>query len=1586
MEVTSRYQSHDRSRSLFGRGNQNQSEDSSTDAESRTRKKYQRPANNSDDDSPFRKPSLPASAMKQQNGESKSSLLLRKRSVGKDAAKTLHGPRPLENAGKRIFSEGNRQPPSDSRGQFLPSSSSMPVLDRRPVGKHRFSLGPNQITRKELPEREEPQSFSFLPPVNFDDFQSSIASYEHESETKLTTNGRDGGFSMGNDDNDMNTFTNTLRSQHSKADNEMRVPSGQSSGSDSFAPKRNLSHSRKEVPALPKESHLAVRSRRLSALPTVSQPPNPSIANARSPRKSVGPGLLTNMLNNRKPLDSEVPRSAPATQPDSSRISPVSRSRRRTLASQTGQPQSEPSRAMAPTRSSKAKSMQPPPRQPNAAPQTDPSTPSDHHKRARSSSRPAAARNHLRETTPSSSGNKRQSGRASGLGARTISPTDARRLKRMSMMQPPMPPSKSSPTTQQPDPMPIPTMTTMPDLTLRSTAKSPSMIPRKMSLTPSSARETPDSNNLYMSATSLSRSSSYQSLRATNNPGLPRMTQSPSLSRLPTPRARNVYSSAENQEDESVPPVPAIPKAFESPQEQIDTPFFTNVPKTLYSDQPMSATSAHSYDQDLVYNSGQNSGSARKQSLSVPGPQQYVSQQATSARPSMEENRDAAPHTPAPKKKSLHQIRLPPLSLQPLSTPTAARIAALPQPSQEVERRDTTPPPKRGFAKTPSTPMTASKATFHRRYDEDTSKPSYGGIRSSTSHHALRGVDHSAFDQFSNAVPMPVPSNKRQITPFASGSLPKGGAEFMPNLDKPLPDEYSLGHQEIRVQTSKPMGPRARTASKSMAKDAASTHTSSSNEEVETPPSGSSLRRKFSLRFRSASKTAGRQTDQAPDTSAEDYPKMPPPKLPASAAWTEQMEASTGKTPSGSTRSSLETNRRRPSQATLSSTNTTDSAPKADAVTSAPRTAYRAMHSNPAPHQNVTPRSSSWSVAGQMRSSAPSAKSSQAELKRRSPPSVPTMDKDDLAADDEMKRLALKRKDVESAAKETDELKKMATPKQRMSPAQAIQSSSGLLNIYEKGEIIDYKEGVYFCGSKNAKKHVGDISAAGTTNFGYDDERGDYNICMGDHLAYRYEVIDVLGKGSFGQVVRCIDHKDGGLVAVKIIRNKKRFHQQALVEVNILNKLKEWDPDGTHATLTVTSSFYFRSHLCIVTPCLSINLYELIREHSFQGFSLCLIRRFARQILACLQLLQGKHIIHCDLKPENILLCDPRRADVRVIDFGSSCKTNEKVYTYIQSRFYRSPEVILGSEYGLGIDMWSFGCILAELYTGYPIFPGENEQEQLACIMEIFGPPSRDIIEKCSRRKLFFDSSWKPRVTVSSKGRRRRPSSKSLNIALKCDDEAFLDFITQCLRWDPDRRLRPDQATQHPFIRNEPLRRVERPRPRTATQQSKPTTTGGIPSPTKRTAPSATAAVSSTTTLSSQTPAKDARSRPLPQTPSTAIRGNGPTPNAVSKGSPIKTTNPAARRQSSILPSAGANTEVPTMAGNKRLSNGFTMASSVSSNSSIGQGSGLPRMASGRLANGTGGTSGVNGASTGAVDLASAAARESMGVAGARWR
>jgi len=80
------------------------------------------------------------------------------------------------------------------------------------------------------------------------------------------------------------------------------------------------------------------------------------------------------------------------------------------------------------------------------------------------------------------------------------------------------------------------------------------------------------------------------------------------------------------------------------------------------------------------------------------------------------------------------------------------------------------------------------------------------------------------------------------------------------------------------------------------------------------------------------------------------------------------------------------------------------------------------------------------------------------------------------------------------------------------------------------------------------------------------------------------------------------------------------------------------------------------------------------------------------------------------------------------------------VYTYIQSRFYRAPEVILGLPYTTAIDMWSLGCIVAELHTGYPLFPGENEVEQLACIMEVFGPPPSQMVESATRRKLFFGS------------------------------------------------------------------------------------------------------------------------------------------------------------------------------------------------------------------------------------------------------
>eukprot|EP01083_Nonionella_stella_P053820 142217_1 len=190
--------------------------------------------------------------------------------------------------------------------------------------------------------------------------------------------------------------------------------------------------------------------------------------------------------------------------------------------------------------------------------------------------------------------------------------------------------------------------------------------------------------------------------------------------------------------------------------------------------------------------------------------------------------------------------------------------------------------------------------------------------------------------------------------------------------------------------------------------------------------------------------------------------------------------------------------------------------------------------------------------------------------------------------------------------------------------------------------------------------------------------------------------------------------------------------------------------------------------------------------------------------MTAMKFIRKHRIIHCDMKPENILLVHPDKSAVKIIDFGSSCFEDERVYTYIQSRFYRSPEVILGIPYDVGIDMWSFGCILAELFTGYPLFPGENESEQIQAIMEVFGTPPRHLLDAASRRKNFFDSDYTPRLAPNSRGVIRRPSTKDLASSLRCTSSAFVQFLTGCLQWDPRDRFTPQEALSHAWIAGGP--------------------------------------------------------------------------------------------------------------------------------------------------------------------------------------
>lgn len=386
-----------------------------------------------------------------------------------------------------------------------------------------------------------------------------------------------------------------------------------------------------------------------------------------------------------------------------------------------------------------------------------------------------------------------------------------------------------------------------------------------------------------------------------------------------------------------------------------------------------------------------------------------------------------------------------------------------------------------------------------------------------------------------------------------------------------------------------------------------------------------------------------------------------------------------------------------------------------------------------------------------------------------------------------------------------------------MTPETAMKNYMQKLTSFEHHEIFNYPE-IYFLG-QNAKKIHGIIG--GANNNGYDDENGgagSYKPVQHDHILYRFEILKILGKGSFGQVLKCYDHKLGSHIAIKIVRNEKRFHRQAQEEIRILEHLKKQDKDNTFNVIHMYESFSFRNHICITFELLSMNLYELIKKNKFAGFSLQLVRKFTHSILQTLDALTKNKIIHCDLKPENILLKQQGRSGIKVIDYGSSCYDHQRIYTYIQSRFYRAPEVILGGKYGMPIDMWSLGCIIAELLTGYPLFPGEDEADQLATIIELIGLPPNKILEVSKRARNFISSKGYPRYctlvtlpdgsTTLQGGRSRRgkvrglPGSKDWTTALKgCDDPMFIDFLKRCLDWDPSTRMTPSQALRHSWLR-----------------------------------------------------------------------------------------------------------------------------------------------------------------------------------------
>jgi len=363
-------------------------------------------------------------------------------------------------------------------------------------------------------------------------------------------------------------------------------------------------------------------------------------------------------------------------------------------------------------------------------------------------------------------------------------------------------------------------------------------------------------------------------------------------------------------------------------------------------------------------------------------------------------------------------------------------------------------------------------------------------------------------------------------------------------------------------------------------------------------------------------------------------------------------------------------------------------------------------------------------------------------------------------------------------------------------------------------------------------------------NDGHDNEDSDYILYVNDYLGgedgHRYLILDVLGQGTFGQVVKCQNMTTHEIVAVKVIKNKPAYFNQSMMEVTILETLNQhWDPDDRHNILRLQDTFIHHKHLCLVFELLSSNLYELIKQNSFRGLSTSLVRVFITQLLDALVVLKDARLIHCDLKPENILLRTLQAPSIKLVDFGSACHEEQTVYTYIQSRFYRSPEVLLGLPYTASIDMWSLGCIAAELFLGLPIFPGTSEYNQISRIVHMLGLPPAFMLERGRQTREFFnvhtDSygrptyQLKPMDQYSREHRVQEQASKQYfpgttlpeiirltplprRAHRSADTEkemanraAFTDFVAGLLNLNPLERWTPQQAKQHPFITGEPF-------------------------------------------------------------------------------------------------------------------------------------------------------------------------------------
>ncbi|XP_003214750.2 homeodomain-interacting protein kinase 3 isoform X1 [Anolis carolinensis] len=346
---------------------------------------------------------------------------------------------------------------------------------------------------------------------------------------------------------------------------------------------------------------------------------------------------------------------------------------------------------------------------------------------------------------------------------------------------------------------------------------------------------------------------------------------------------------------------------------------------------------------------------------------------------------------------------------------------------------------------------------------------------------------------------------------------------------------------------------------------------------------------------------------------------------------------------------------------------------------------------------------------------------------------------------------------------------------------------------------------------------------------------GDYQLVHHEVLCSvksTYEVLDFLGRGTFGQVVKCWKRETNEIVAIKILKNHPSYARQGQIEVSILARLSTENADEFNF-VRAYECFQHRNHTCLVFEMLEQNLYDFLKQNKFSPLQLKVIRPILQQVATALKKLKSLGLIHADLKPENIMLVDPVRQPyrVKVIDFGSASHVSKTVCsTYLQSRYYRAPEIILGLPFCEAIDMWSLGCVIAELFLGWPLYPGALEYDQIRYISQTQGLPAEQLLNIGTKTTRFFCketdapySSWRLKTLEEHEGETGMKSKEarkyifnsldeivhvnmvmdleeSDQLAEKADRREFVSLLRKMLLIDADLRITPVDTLNHPFV------------------------------------------------------------------------------------------------------------------------------------------------------------------------------------------